>query len=90
MKCGQLEQGRLADAYRKALEVSEGQDVTIETLAPYLKETGSSCGACPALLPLARRAFENEAANQPKIVSMVRDDISEILPGLSAFKLDGA
>ena len=90
MKCGQLEQGRLAEAYRKALEVSEGQDVTIETLAPYLKETGSSCGARPALLPLARRAFENETASQPEIFHMIRDDVGEILPALSTFKLDGA
>jgi hypothetical protein len=60
MKCSQLKQGDLAQAYRKAARDSDGAEVDMAALSSHLKSTGSSCGACPALLALARKAFEAE------------------------------
>lgn len=66
MKCGQLNSGNLAQAYRAAMESAGGAEVDIQVLAPHLKATGSSCGACPALLTLAKKAFEAEAQEAPQ------------------------
>lgn len=60
MKCGELDKGNLAQAYRNALETVKGAEVDIDVLAPHLKATGSSCGPCPALLTLVKAAFEAE------------------------------
>lgn len=93
MKCGELKQLDLAKAYAKALAQTEiGADVNMDALAPHLKETGSSCGACPALLPLAKTAFENNpgvaaelAAREESTMDVVRDAVSEIVPGFERF-----
>lgn len=69
MKCGQLSKGDLALAYKRAVEDAKGAEVDMNALAPHLAATGSSCGACPALLVMAKKAFETES---------VKDDISFI------------
>ncbi len=92
MKCGQLNTFDLAQAYAKALQQTVGTEVDIETLAPHLKEIGSSCGVCPALLPLAKKAFEHNpdilagsVAREETARGVVREDVAKIVPDLGRF-----
>ncbi len=59
MKCGALDKLDLAKAYKRAANDAGEAEVTMDHLAPHLAATGSSCGVCPALLPLAKKAFES-------------------------------
>ncbi len=73
MKCKELNAESLARAYRRALEDAGGKDVEMDVLAPHLKETGSSCGACPALLTLAKKVFEAQQAGGAEIPAIIPD-----------------
>lgn len=84
MKCGELKQSDLAIAYKNAMDDAAGAEITIETLAPHLKQTGSSCGACPALLTLARKAFQ-EAAPMESTLDVVRESIYEVVPDFRGY-----
>ena len=76
MKCSQMDKMGLARAFKAARDDVGGNaaDVDMDALAPHLKQEGSSCGTCPALLPLAQQAFEDlkgklraeEIASKPK------------------------
>lgn len=76
MTCADIDKMDLARAFKQALESKDSmmKEVDIETLSPYLEEAGASCGSCPALLELAKKAFEDlegklraeEIANKPK------------------------
>ena len=85
MKCGALDKLDLADAYKKAANDAGDADVTMSHLAPHLAATGSSCGACSALLPLAKKAFEGHHAELETPADVVREAIHEVIPDLGAF-----
>ena len=61
MKCSQMDRMGLAKAFKAARDDVGGDNaaVNMDVLAPYLQEQGSTCGTCPALLPLAKKAFED-------------------------------
>lgn len=77
MKCSQLDTLDLAKAYAKAVNDTGGEEVTIDDLAPHLKETGSSCGPCPAMLPLARKAFAKHRDELGFSADATKDDAAQ-------------
>jgi hypothetical protein len=85
MKCGALDKLDLAKAYMRAANDAGEADVTMDHLAPHLAATGSSCGACPALLPLAKKAFEGHQGEIETTADVVREAIHEVVPDLGAY-----
>lgn len=77
MKCSQLDTLDLAKAYAKAVNDIGGGEVNIDDLAPHLKETGSSCGPCPAMLPLARKAFAKHKDELGFRADAIKDDAAQ-------------
>lgn len=76
MKCSQLDTGKMAEAYRRAEDAAAeagAPEVTMEHLAPHLEGTGSSCGACPALLVVAQKAFFGQDASAQNAQDLNRD-----------------
>lgn len=80
MKCGQLNSGDLAQAYRNAAQDAGNAAVDMTALAPHLKATGSSCVACPALLALAKKAFDAEESYSQSRATMGVPDVNLVLP----------
>ena len=85
MKCGALDKLDLAKAYKKAATDAGGAEVTMDHLAPHLAATGSSCGTCPVLLPLAKKAFEAHCEDLGATTDVVREAVHEVVPDLGAF-----
>lgn len=87
MKCTELGKIDLAKAYEEARGNVGGGEVTMDALAPKLKEIGSTCGTCPALLVAAKAAFEAKEAGALEPINPVQEDTEEMAEALPTFKL---